>query len=164
MHHNRTSGPVRVRVGFGRAPVRRPTRVADSHLAADRLVAKKILQSLQLPFRAPDGNLTLIENGNAGRVVASIFQLLQTLQNYRSGLSLADVSDYAAHRPRPREAWSSELGISPNPNAKRGTRKSFSLPFVAETLHPSRDIFFCVRLGASAPAGTAWGMVGSEPI
>ena len=89
---------LRVRVGLGRPPVRRPARVPDSG-AARRGAAGELLDEVaELSGRPVDREVAVGERGDPGRVVAAVLEPLQPVEQERAGLTGSDVSNDAAHK------------------------------------------------------------------
>src|SRR5580658_2279110 len=87
-----------MRVLFGRAAVGGPARVPDPVNAFQRGRANGFFQVVQLARRAPNFQLAVFSHdGNAGRIVAAIFQALQAVQNQRHYGLVANVTDNSAH-------------------------------------------------------------------
>ena len=103
-------GGVRVRVVFGRPAVRRPAGVADPDGAFERLAGKLRFQILELAFRAPPRQHAMLERGDAGRIVAAIFEALERVDEQRRDRLVADDSDDAAHPCR----WSPWPTVAPD--------------------------------------------------
>ena len=69
---------VRVRVLFGRTAVRRPARVADAVLALERIASRSTSSRLrQLAGAAPQLDVAVAHDRDAGRVVAAVFEPAQ---------------------------------------------------------------------------------------
>ncbi len=83
---------VRMGVVLGRLAVGRPAGVADADRTRERRGGELRLEVLQLSLGAPARELAVFERGDAGRVVAAVFQALQRLH------------DGACDRPRPENA------------------------------------------------------------
>ena len=84
-------------VALGRLAVGRPARVADADRAGQRLAAETRLEVHELAFGAPALDVAVDQGGDAGQVVAAIFQALQRLDQQGGDGCLADDSDDAAH-------------------------------------------------------------------
>src|SRR5262245_43938135 len=89
---------VRVRVLFGRSSVLGPAAVPQGRLAFQRLVLYRLHQAVQLAGAPANLDLAVVDDGDARRVVAAIFQPPQPLDDDRDGLLIADVSDDSAHK------------------------------------------------------------------
>ena len=68
---------VRVGVVLDRPAVRRPARVAEAGAALQRLVGEAQLQVLELAFGAAPVEAAVLHRGDAGRIVAAIFEAAQ---------------------------------------------------------------------------------------
>jgi hypothetical protein len=90
--------PVRVGVLFGRTAVGGPPRVPDAISAIEGLVADDLFEVAELAFGAADlKTFAVAGDGYTGRVIASIFQASEAVNDDRDNLFLADVTDDAAH-------------------------------------------------------------------
>ena len=87
-----------MRIALAGLAVRRPARVADADRAGQRFAAKTRLEVYELAFGAPALDVAVDQGGDAGRIVAAIFQALQRLDQQGGDGCLADDSDDAAHR------------------------------------------------------------------
>jgi hypothetical protein len=65
---------VRVGILLGWAAVRRPARVADSHVASERNVPQRCLQVSELSDGANDADLAVVDDGYARRVVPPVLE------------------------------------------------------------------------------------------
>ena len=72
---------MRVRVVHGRDAVGSPSGMRYTHVAADRGRVERILQNLHLADGAQAGDPTALEHGDAGRIIPSIFEAAQAIQN-----------------------------------------------------------------------------------
>src|SRR5690349_3176960 len=88
---------VRVRVVFGRAPMRRPPGVADADRAGHRLVAERRLERLDPADRAPNLKPATIENRDTRGIVTAILEALQAIHDDADRALVTDVADDAAH-------------------------------------------------------------------
>ena len=84
-------------VALGGLAVGRPARVADADRARQRLAAEPRLEVHKLALGAPALDVAVDQGGDAGRIVAAIFQALQRLDQQGGDRRLADDSDDAAH-------------------------------------------------------------------
>src|ERR687891_964965 len=89
-----------VRVLVGRRPVGGPPRVAH----ADRplrgsVVRELLLQGLELPGALHDGEVA-VEHGHPGRVVATVFETMEPLEDDGERLVGTNVTDNPAHEDR----------------------------------------------------------------
>ena len=89
---------VRVRVALGRHAVRGPARVRDADLAVRGIRFDGVLEHLDLADRAQALELGgAVEHGDAGGVVAAVFEPAQSLHQDGDDVALSDGSDDAAH-------------------------------------------------------------------
>ena len=72
-------GGVRMRVVLGRPAMRRPAGMADPDRAGERLLAQAVFQILQFAFGAAARELAAFERGDAGGIIAAIFEPLQRI-------------------------------------------------------------------------------------
>ncbi len=92
---------VRMGVGLGRLSMRRPAGMADAGRARQRGGCQPRLEVFQFSFGPAARKLAVFKRGDAGRVVASVFQALQR------------VDDGAGDRPRSKDANNSTHAKSP---------------------------------------------------
>ena len=89
---------VRMRVALGRDAVRGPARVRDADLAVRGVGFDRVLEHLDLADGAQALELGgAVEHGDAGGVVAAVFEAAQPLHQDRDDVALSDGSDDAAH-------------------------------------------------------------------
>jgi hypothetical protein len=88
---------MRMGVGLGRAPMRRPAGVADAARSQQRRGRELLLEIAQLAAGAKARELALLERGDSGRVVAAIFQPLQRLDQGGRDRLASENADDAAH-------------------------------------------------------------------
>ena len=86
-------------VGLVRASMRRPARVADATVAAERFAHEALAKVAQLALGAPAGQAPALQRGDAGRIIAAIFEAAQRLDNVAGNGFDAENSDYSAHVP-----------------------------------------------------------------
>ena len=92
------AGFVRMRILFGRAAMRRPSRVPDSDVALQGRVGQQVAKIFELALGAANLQLAAIDDGrDSGRVVAAILQACQSSEQNWVSLARSDVSDYSAH-------------------------------------------------------------------
>jgi hypothetical protein len=97
---------VRMRILFGRAAVRRPSRVPDSDVALQRRVGQQVAKIFELAFGAANLELATIDDGcDSGRVVAAILQAGQSSEQNWVSLARSDVSDYSDSEMICRRVW-----------------------------------------------------------
>ena len=99
MHHRHQLGHMRVGIGFDRLAVGRPAGMADAGVAHQRLALEPLLEIAQFAFGAPPAEMAVLDGGDAGRIVAAIFQPLQRVDQLFSNRSFAEDANDAAHRP-----------------------------------------------------------------
>ncbi len=88
-----------MRVVFGRPAMRRPARVADADLAAERFALETVLERAQLAFGAPAAEHAVLQRGDAGRVIAAIFEALERVDQLARDRPVPENSDDSAHPP-----------------------------------------------------------------
>ena len=91
---------VRVGVALDRLAVRGPARVADAGAALQGLVGEPQLQVLELALGAPAIEVAVLDGGDAGRVVAAIFEPPQRVDEIARHRPSAKNADDAAHAAR----------------------------------------------------------------
>ena len=97
MHDGDARGGMGMGIAFGRRAMRRPARVTDAGMAAQRLLLQHRAQPVQIAGGAAARNLAVFQGGDARRVIAAIFQPLQRFQNDRCNIPRARDSDNATH-------------------------------------------------------------------
>ena len=98
---------VRVGVDLVDAPVGRPAGVGDAGRGGLGPVAllvddESLLEVVEVAHRAHAGDLVVDHDGDAGRVVAAVFELAQAGEEKLLGGPRTDVADDAAHGRSPR--------------------------------------------------------------
>ena len=89
---------MRVRVFFGRTAVRGPARVADAVRSVDRGLPDDFFEIVQLSRGAADLHLAVAaDHGDAGRIVAAIFQAAEAVENQGNDFFRPDIADNSAH-------------------------------------------------------------------
>src|SRR5581483_10860169 len=109
----------RVRVVLGDAAVGRLTSVAEARRREGAVRAGDVLEHVERPDRAHVVEAVVLEEGDAGGVVAAVLEALETLQEQRLGGAAADVSDDPAHSEPPCLKPRGKAGICP----RTGLRK-----------------------------------------
>ncbi len=80
---------VRMRVALGGTAVRRPARMADAGVALQRLLQQAAFEVAQLALGAAALEVTVLDGGNAGRIIAAILQPTQGVDEVGSDRSLS---------------------------------------------------------------------------
>ena len=87
-----------VRVLFGGTPVGGPTSVTDAVGAIERTETNGLFEIAQFSFRAADLEVvTFIDDGDAGGVVAAVFEFSQPIDDERHNLFIAYVTNDSTH-------------------------------------------------------------------
>ncbi len=150
MHHRHPLGAVRVRVALGGGAVRRPAGVADAGEAVERPALQHPAEVVELALGAAAVDVAVHQGGDAGGVVAAIFEPAQRLEQQRRRVAGADDADDAAHQtvsrmaarfrrarrlaPRPGlVSWRAR----PNASASAGTASVTTLPAATKAPSPS---------------------------
>ena len=103
VHHGDFVRGVRMGVALRRPAVRRPAGVADADRAAERLLAEPVLQRLELALGAAAAERTVVQCGDAGGVVAAVFEALERIDEmFGDRLGPENSNDPAHPRGRPR--------------------------------------------------------------
>ena len=77
VHDGHARGAMRVRVALGRRAVRRPARVADAGGAVQRRAIQRGGEMAELAFGAAALDVPIHQRGDAGAVIAAVFQTAQ---------------------------------------------------------------------------------------
>ncbi len=80
---------VRMRVALGGTPVRRPARMADAGVTLQRLLQQAAFEVAQLALGAAALEVTVLDGGDAGRIIAAILQPAQGVDEVGSDRSSA---------------------------------------------------------------------------
>ena len=101
--HRTVRRDMRVCIALGGNAVRCPAGVPDAAATLQRpAVVGLVREDAQPPLGLDNNRFPIaVPDGNTGGVIASVFQLLQALQQNGGSLSLADVSNNSAHRNPP---------------------------------------------------------------
>jgi hypothetical protein len=67
-------GKMRMRIGLVGHAMRRPARVADADHAVERFVLQPAFEIDQLALGAATRKLAVLDGGDAGRIIAAIFE------------------------------------------------------------------------------------------
>ena len=99
---------VRMGVALDRLAVRRPARVAEAGVALQRMVGEPQLEVLELALGAPAVEMAVLDGGDAGRIIAAIFEPPQGVDEIAGDRLRSKYADDAAHAsfPPPRSACS----------------------------------------------------------
>jgi hypothetical protein len=101
MNDNYAAAAVTVRMGvfFGGAAMGGPTGVADAEGALEGMLAEHLLQIAEFAWGAGDlkGGTRGAADGDAGRVVATVFEAPQAFDDDRDYLLGSYISNNAAH-------------------------------------------------------------------
>src|SRR5208282_5073429 len=115
---------VRMRVVLGRPAVRRPAGVTDADRSRQRLARELQFQILEFALRTPSRQGAVLKRGDAGGIVAAVFEALERVDELRCNRLSADDSDNAAHPSRQ----------TPRPSLQRNPLRHQPLEaFVADT-------------------------------
>ncbi len=100
VHDNDFAGAIAVRMGvfLGGASVRGPARVTDAVDSVERSNADRFLEIAQ--FAGGAANLELAvgaDHGDPGRIISSVFEALQAVEDQRHHALRADIADNPAH-------------------------------------------------------------------
>jgi hypothetical protein len=72
--------------------------VSDAYVTLEWSLVQLALERGQFAHTAPDGNSTVVADGrDAGAIIATILQALETFQDNRRGLARADVTYNTTH-------------------------------------------------------------------
>ena len=93
---------MRVGVALGRLAMRRPAGVADAGRALQRLDRESGLQIAQLALGAAALDAAILQRGDAGGIVAAIFETLERIDDQPRDRAVTENSDDAAHAIRVR--------------------------------------------------------------
>ena len=97
VHDRDPLGGMRVRVALGRPAVGRPAGVADADRALERLARELAFEVAQLAFGAPAREVPAFERGDAGRVIAAVFEALERIDELHRHRLTAENADNPAH-------------------------------------------------------------------
>src|SRR5689334_13216101 len=92
-------GRMRMGIVFGRPAMRRPARVSDAGIPAERLTLEPSFQRAQFAFGATASKYPMIECGNAGGIVTPIFKPLERIDQLPGNRLASQNSDDSAHPP-----------------------------------------------------------------
>ena len=94
--------PMRVGVLLSRPAVRCPARVPDAVGAGERMGVNHRFQVRELAGAAAQVDGAVVHDGHARRVVASVLELPEAVDENRDDVFRADVTDNATHNSAPR--------------------------------------------------------------
>ena len=94
-------GRDRMRVGLGRLAVRRPAGMADADGALDRIEVESAGEVGELAFGAAALDAAIDKSGDAGRIIAAVFEAAQPLDQAWRHCLFGDDADNAAHQVFP---------------------------------------------------------------
>ncbi len=97
MHHGDAVGGVRMGVAFGRPAMGRPAGVTDADIAAERLLLEPQFQCVQLALGAAPRQHAMVERGDAGGVIAAVFEALERIDQMARDRANPKNSNDAAH-------------------------------------------------------------------
>jgi hypothetical protein len=98
-------GGVGMRVAFGRPAVGRPAGMADADRARERLAGEPRLEIAQLAFGAPASKLPAFQRGDAGGIVASVFEPLKRVDQCARDRLTPENTYNSAHMIGGLHAW-----------------------------------------------------------
>ncbi len=128
VHHRDPVGCVRMGVALGRPAVGRPAGVTDADIAAERLALEPRFQGAQLAFGAAARQHAVIERGDAGRVIAAVFEALERIDQMARDRLAPENSNDPAHPlgwPLTTSSWCSRR------RAAQGNQNAFRLVTIA---------------------------------
>src|SRR5262245_1220002 len=82
---------------FGGTSVRGPARMADAVVAGNRIGADDLLEVRQLAGTAPEADRAAANHRAAGRVVAAVLKLAESVDENRNDVLRSDVADDPTH-------------------------------------------------------------------
>jgi hypothetical protein len=82
---------------LGRLPVGRPARVTDPPVAIEGLISEARGQTLQLARGTSTLQAATADDGDTGRIVATILEAPQSVEDQRNCITTANVADDATH-------------------------------------------------------------------
>ncbi len=98
MHQrDRFAAHVRMRVAYRRHAVRRPPRMGDTEPTGMGFGPQRFLEHAYLARHPHALNGLVLDGRDAGRIIAAIFQSLQTFDQDGRNIALRDSSDYSTH-------------------------------------------------------------------
>src|SRR5260370_40531694 len=97
MNHGDASRRMRMRVVLGRLAVRGPAGVSDAGMPRERLGPQSCLEILELALGAAALETVAFQRGDAGGIVAAIFEALERIHNLIRNRTAPENADNAAH-------------------------------------------------------------------
>ena len=101
MHDGEPIGRVRVCIGLVRPAMRCPAGVADPDRAIERFADEFLFQIPELALGAPARQHANLKGGDAGGIIAAVFEALERIDQQRRDRLAADDFDNAAHKTVP---------------------------------------------------------------
>jgi hypothetical protein len=99
--HGEAVGGMGVGVAFGRPAVGCPTGVADADGAGERLARESRFEIAQLALGMPAGKASVFQGGDAGRVISSVFEPLERVDERARDRPTSENAHNSAHGERP---------------------------------------------------------------
>jgi len=96
VHDRKLFGGVRMRVVLGRLAVGRPSGVADADQALERVALQPRLEIAELALGAPTRQCAMLERGDAGGIVAAVFEALERVDKLPRHRFMAENSNDSA--------------------------------------------------------------------
>ena len=150
VHHGDARGAVRMGVALGRRAVRRPARVADAGGAGQRRAVQRRGEVAELALGAAALDLAVDQGGDAGAVIAAIFQPPQRLQDAGGPPACAPMTPTMPHisvvfsllaaAPQCRRAAGLRSPAAPRANASASAATSSVITLPAATMAPSPTV------------------------
>src|SRR5699024_1756219 len=85
-------------VDIRRRAVRGPARMANADMAFQLVGPDQRFQIFNAAHVLSDLQLFVPDNGNAGRIIASVFKTLESVDDHVLGVVLTNISYYSTHR------------------------------------------------------------------
>ncbi len=96
---------MRVCISSARRPMRRPASMTDPDITVHWIFFQQRTQTFELSSIATDLDFAIIDHRQTRRIVTTIFQSLQALEDNRRRITRTDVSDDATHGSPPHFNW-----------------------------------------------------------
>ncbi len=96
-HQSLLAISMRVRILFRRPAVGRPSRVTQGYTTLTGLIPQNIFQIGNLAHASSQLQLALLNHADACRVIAPIFQSLQSIYQNRNNVLIPDIAHNPAH-------------------------------------------------------------------